>query len=126
MFDTDLTSPLKASWDVHPTYPYKCFQIAYFFLIAGVINTATDLCCTLLPASIMLKLPLPLRRRLAAASLFMVGIIANIASALRIYYAYRQFISNDEWNSMPASIASNLELGLGLVRRLLTNPFLCT
>lgn len=86
-----------------------------FISISGIINTTTDFLCTVLPASIVLKLKMPLRKRLIAASLFLVGIFVNVASALRIYYTYYEYESGDTWNLLPSSVCSNLELGLGLV-----------
>lgn len=84
-------------------------------MVAGIINTMTDLCCTLLPASIVLQLQMPVRQRVAIASLFLLGLSVNIASALRIYYSFHQFITDDMWDMMQPYIAGNTEIGLGLV-----------
>lgn len=108
-------SPLKAAWDPHPTYSYKCFNTSIFIAIVGIINTLTDFLCTILPAFIVFKLQMPLRKRLGISSLFLVGILVNIASVLRIYYLYYENETSDSWNSLPSSVCSNLELGLGLV-----------
>lgn len=85
-------------------------------MVAGLINTATDFCCTMLPALIVLRLHMSLRRRLGVALIFLVGISVNVASALRIYYAFHQYATGDMWDSMQSYITSNSELGLGLVR----------
>lgn len=84
-------------------------------MIAGLINTATDIACTLFPILIVLRLEMPLRRRIGVASVFVVGFSANIASCLRIYYAYREGYTGDVWNQMQSFIAGNSEIGLGLV-----------
>lgn len=107
-------SPLKAIWE--PNIPHSCFQVGYFLLIAGLINTATDFACTLLPILIVSQLHMSVRQRFAVSSVFLVGFVANVASCLRIYYAFRETESGDIWNQMQPSIASNSELGLGLVR----------
>lgn len=108
--------PLKAVWDPNPDYAYTCFNINYFLLITGLINTVTDFCCTLLPAIIVMKLQMPLRRKIAVASMFLVGITVNISSALRIYYAVVQAKTGDTWDYGAPTIAANFEIGLGLVR----------
>lgn len=65
---------------------------------------------------------MPLRKRIGVASLFLVGIFVNVASALRIYYRVYEAKAGDTWDSLPATICSNVELGLGLVRPLVLKP----
>lgn len=92
----------------------------------GIINTLTDFLCTALPAFIVLKLHMPLNKRLGVASLFLFGIVVNIASALRIYYTYYQYETSDTWYMVPPAICSILELGLGLVSYLPSSSTLPT
>lgn len=115
LYWANFCSPLKAFWDPNPTYPHKCLNTGLFLSIAGIINTATDVLCTLLPALIVFKLQMPFRKRVSVASLFLVGIFVNVASALRIYFLFYQYENHDAWNFMQSSICSNLEIGLGLV-----------
>lgn len=115
-------SPLKAAWDLNPTYHYTCFNTEYFFLFSGIINTVTDFLCTILPAAIVLKVEMPVRKRIAVASIFFIGIFVNIASVLRIYYFAIAHISGDYWNAYPAAVAGNFEVGLGAVSS--SPPFL--
>lgn len=107
-------SPLKAAWDVFPDYSHTCVDLSHFFVSMGVINTCTDFFCTVLPALIVMRLQMPFRRRLAVASVFIIGISVNIASALRIYYLYT---SRDTWDFFACTITATFEIGLGLVRR---------
>lgn len=108
-------SPLKAVWDIKKTYSYSCFNERAYLMVAGIINTITDFCSLLLPAFVVIKLQMPMRQKMAVASLFLVGIMANVASALRIYYNSRQIQSNDLWDMMPCMVSGVTELGLGLV-----------
>lgn len=78
---TQTRSPLKAAWDLDPEYACRCVNTFLYIMIAGPIYTSTDFCCTVLPASIVLKLHMPLRQRLEVSSLFLVGVV-NTASAL--------------------------------------------
>lgn len=116
-------SPLKAAWDANPTYPYKCFNTDIFLFACGIINTLTDFLCTVMPAFIILKLHMPFRKRMGVASLFFIGIIVNVASALRIYFLANEVeTGSDTWNTLPPAVCSNLELGLGLVSFRLQSP----
>ena len=87
--------PVKVFWDLHPNYPYKCNNLSMFFLASGCINTITDILCTMLPALIVAKLQLPTKRKIGVASVFLVGIVVNIASILRIYYSFVQARTGD-------------------------------
>lgn len=107
--------PLRAAWDPNTDYQHTCIDTGLFLMVAGIINTLTDFCCTLLPASIVLKLHMPMRQRFAVASVFLVGISVNVASALRIYYSFHQYSTGDMWDMFQPYIAGNTEIGLGLV-----------
>ena len=85
-------------------------------MAAGVINAITDLCCTLLPAFVVIKLQMPWRQKLAVASVFLAGILVNIGSAMRIYFSVQQAISGDTWRFMGPNISGAFEIGLGAVR----------
>lgn len=113
--DHDYYSPLKAAWDPHVNYPHSCFNVTLFVTISGLINTVTDIACTLLPIFVVLRLRMPPRRRLAAAGVFVIGILANVASCLRIYFAFYAYETGGVWNQFQAAIAGNSELGLGVV-----------
>lgn len=105
--------PLKAAWDLLPDYHYTCINVPRFLLVTGIINTSTDFFCTITPTIIVMKLQLPFRRKIAIASVFLVGISVNIASALRIYYLQT---ADDTWDYFSSTITGTMEIGLGLVR----------
>lgn len=87
-------------------------------MASGVLNTITDFGCTVLPAIIVMKLHMPWRQKAAVASLFLLGVSVNIASALRLYYVYIQFKAGARSEKVSYVIAGAVEIGLGLVRRL--------
>lgn len=108
--------PLKASWDLHRDYPYHCFSGAIFIFATSIVNSITDLLCTLLPMLLIMRLSMRTPQKLAAMSLFAIGILVNIAAALRIYFFVRAGKSGDPtWNDYQTWIAGDLEIGLGLV-----------
>lgn len=84
-------------------------------MIAGIISTITDFACTILPALIVWNLQMPRRQRIAVASVFLIGVTVNVASVLRIYYAWYQYQTQDMWDIMGSYISGNSEIGLGLV-----------
>ena len=84
-------------------------------MIAGLINTITDFCCTLLPAFVVIKLQMPLKEKLAIASVFIAGTMVSAASALRIYFGVVQAKSGDSWYFLGTNIAGDFEIGLGMV-----------
>ncbi|TQB76562.1 hypothetical protein MPDQ_007483 [Monascus purpureus] len=108
--------PLKASWDLHRDYPYHCFSGAIFIFATSIVNSITDLLCTLLPMLLIMRLSMRTPQKLAAMSLFAIGILVNIAAALRIYFFVRAGKSGDPtWNDYQTWIAGDLEIGLGLI-----------
>ena len=56
---------------------------------------------------------MPARQKLVIASLFLTAVGADIASILRVYYAYVQYKSGDTWELYPAAISGGFEMGLG-------------
>ena len=118
-------SPLRAVWDIKKDYPYSCFNQDYFLMISGCINTTTDFICTVFPAFVVIKLQIPQRQKMAVVSVFLVGIMVNVCSALRIYYNFVQARSGDLWLMMPCMIPGMLELGLGMVGLLSCLPLHC-
>lgn len=86
-----------------------------FLLVTSFVNTATDFGSTVLPAFVVAKLHMLTKQKIAVSSLFLFGIIVNIASALRIYSSYVQGVTGDTWDDMPPSVCGSLEVGLGMV-----------
>lgn len=64
----------------------------------------------------VIKLQMPWKQKLAVASVFLAGIVVNVASALRIYYSTMQALSGDTWHMMGPDLAGGFEIGLGIVR----------
>ena len=107
--------PVKVNWDPHPNYPYKCGNSNAFLMIAGLINTIMDFCCTLLPAFVVIRLQMPKKEKFAISSVFLAGIVVNVASILRIYYGVVQARTKDSWYFFATNIAGDFEIGLGMV-----------
>lgn len=110
-------SPIKAYWDVSPTYPYKCLNDGAIVFAASVINIFTDFLVTALPMPLIWSLKLPARQRLAVISIFGLGIIVNVAGSVRTVYVWKSMVVGYDttWLGWPVLIAAAVEINLGLV-----------
>ena len=62
---------------------------------------------------VVVNLQMPRRQKVAVASLFLIAVIADIASILKIYYASIQIKSGDTWDLYSAGLSETFEMGLG-------------
>lgn len=110
--------PIKAYWDVSPTYPHKCLNGGSLVFAASVINIFTDFLVTALPMPLIWSLKLPARQRLAVISIFGLGIIVNVAGSVRTVYVWKSMVVGYDttWVGWPVLIAAAVEINLGLVR----------
>jgi hypothetical protein len=89
---------------------------------ASIGNTLTDFLTTIIPVSLIARLHLPPRQRVAVISIFGLGILVNIAGAFRTYYSHRSMqVTNldSTWVGWPTDISAIIEIGLGLVSSIL-------
>lgn len=64
--------PGKA-WDLQVLY--SCSQIGHYNIISGVANLALDIFMIGLPIPVILRLQLPLKKRLGVLAIFMTGLL---------------------------------------------------
>jgi hypothetical protein len=89
-----------------------------FILAASIANTLTDFLTTMIPVSLIARLHLPPRQRIAVMSIFGLGILVNIAGAFRTFYVHRTMLVtnlDNTWVGWPTDVSSVIEIGLGLV-----------
>jgi hypothetical protein len=90
-------------------------------LIAGIINTITDLLVVVIPIPIVWGLRLPLRQQIILVLLFGAGFMVTFAGCVRTIYTYRVSISYDQtWMAFPVWISSSVELYVGVVSNLIS------
>jgi hypothetical protein len=83
----DVTSYL-AQFDRNPETKktdFKCFDPSRLWLFTGAVNLFTDVLILLLPIPTLLGLRVPMNKRLALVSIFSVGIMAIVASCVRMW-----------------------------------------
>ena len=68
-----LCNPREAIWN--PLVPGKCMNNSAINITTGVFNTFTDWILLFMPQHVIWKLNLPPQRRLAIASVFLVGLL---------------------------------------------------
>lgn len=77
--------PREKIW--HPDLEGRCIDTPSSIIATSAINVVSDLTILFVPIVGIWKLKLPLRRKLGAGAVFAVGIFANIASIIRLYYS---------------------------------------
>jgi len=94
----------------------NCVSQTWSLLVAGTINTLTDLLVVLLPIRTVWSLQLPTRQAIIVGLLFSFGFISCIAGSIRTYYMYVVTTSWDQtWDSYPVWITTAIELYVGMV-----------
>lgn len=110
-------SPIRAFW-TYPVLPdQKCISEGKLTLGCGIFNTFLDLLTTMIPVPLIIKLQLPLKRRLGAVVLVSLGLIVTVAGALRSYFTWQSLLeSYDEtWYCYGIWLAAAVEIDLGVV-----------
>lgn len=73
--------------------------------------------CTVIPMPLIWNLKLPARQRIAVMSIFGLGIVVNVAGAIRTAYVYESMIATYDatWMGWPILLSAAIEINLGLV-----------
>ncbi|KAF4202619.1 hypothetical protein CNMCM8927_000014 [Aspergillus lentulus] len=81
--------PLKDYWESIQFNPPNCINQSASTFSFSITNLATDLMVLILPMRVLWMLKLPIRERLVLITVIDIGILACVASAVRVYYSYR-------------------------------------
>ena len=69
------------------------------------MNVAADIIMVIMPLPIIIKLHVPLSRKIALSAIFATGLLALICSALAVYYRVEISYGNDPvWSNAQAWI----------------------
>lgn len=63
----------------------KCYDPVILFTVTAALNLFTDVVILLIPIPTLLSLSVPLRQRLALIGIFSIGLLAIIASSIRMH-----------------------------------------
>lgn len=75
----------------------QCYDPTILFIVTAALNLFSDLVILLIPIPILLSLSVPLRQRLALVGIFSVGVLAIVASSIRMHVMVLWAAS--PWNS---------------------------
>ncbi|KAF2101222.1 hypothetical protein NA57DRAFT_33665, partial [Rhizodiscina lignyota] len=109
--------PIAAFW-TFPIMPGShCIDEGRITLGCGIVNTVADLITAVLPIPMILRLKMPLRRRIGVIFLLGMGFIVVIAGAVRSYFVWRSLISSYDltWYSYGLWISAAVEVDLGVI-----------
>ncbi|KAL4928668.1 uncharacterized protein BDV17DRAFT_291300 [Aspergillus undulatus] len=109
--------PIHAYWDLEPQYPHTCLNDGAIVFSASTINIFTDVLTTILPMPLIWKLKMPTRQRLAVMAIFGLGIVVDVAGAIRTVYVWKSMIASYDttWEGWPILLAATVEINLGLI-----------
>ncbi|KAH8652464.1 hypothetical protein BX600DRAFT_441338 [Xylariales sp. PMI_506] len=95
-----------------------CVSTSVHILVAGIINTLTELMLVLIPIWIVIDLTLPARQQITAIALFGAGFLACAAGAVRIYFTWAMSTSTNYdfiWDAWGVRLAAAFELYIGII-----------
>ncbi|KAF2221797.1 hypothetical protein BDZ85DRAFT_220207 [Elsinoe ampelina] len=109
--------PVQAYWTFPPLPTQQCLDEGLVTLVAGIINSLTDLFITLLPIPLIMRLKLPVRQRLGVLVLLCLGIVVTAAGVVRTYYIYKSLIASWDvtWYAFYLWIAACVEIDLAVI-----------
>ncbi|KAI8944871.1 hypothetical protein F4801DRAFT_570300 [Xylaria longipes] len=79
--------PRERIWN--PTVDGHCIDTTAAIVGSGTINLVSDFTILVVPIAAVLNLKIPLKKKIGVAAVFAVGILANIASILKLYYSIK-------------------------------------
>ncbi|KAF7954364.1 hypothetical protein EAE96_005488 [Botrytis aclada] len=87
-----------------------------FSVPTAAVGLAIDVYLFILPFIAVIRLHLPMRKRIPAMMMFSVGLLACMGSALSIYYRV-QFNRTDDmgWNLLNCNLVFNVDLDIGIM-----------
>ncbi|KAK7988484.1 hypothetical protein PG989_008799 [Apiospora arundinis] len=101
--------PIYRPWQVFPFPGEQCTTRKLNYYIIGSLNPLTDLLCCMLPVPILIKLQLPMKRKLMLCPLFFSGLFVMVASILRSYYSLQsldQIFQSAFWSTREFFVAA--------------------
>ncbi|KAJ6787137.1 hypothetical protein PWT90_05367 [Aphanocladium album] len=106
--------PLEKAW--RPDIPGKCVNQDVLLTSSGPFNIVSDFLMFLLPVWAILKLQLPIRRRLEVTGAFAIALFGCLCSAIRLVYSSRLKNSGDAtWVIFQNQLWANAEITAGVL-----------
>lgn len=87
-------TPIHKAWD-GSSIPGTCINTNLNFMITGSINVLSDLLILILPLWVVWHLRMPIQMKTNISTIFAVGVAANVAGIMRLYYSVHLIKSSD-------------------------------
>lgn len=116
--------PLRAAWDLTPTYHYSCMSELTFTLCYSIFGVIADFTCLILPMPIIWQLSLPRKDRISILILLGLGIIACGAGLVRtvLQQEASRIQQNRQlditWATWPFYLTVEIEINAGIVQKI--------
>lgn len=114
----DAFSVVQWASQFNPDLPRgKCFQPTILWVFSAAINLLTDVIILLLPIPTLLGLRVPISKRLALVGIFSVGIMAIVASCVRMWIMalWSESIRNSSRFGAELLLWGQVEVNAGIV-----------
>ncbi|KAH8591910.1 hypothetical protein B0O99DRAFT_718424 [Bisporella sp. PMI_857] len=106
--------PIAKNWDV--TLDGKCIDVTKILMTHGSLTIVTDIAMLILPITLVRKLKLPLKQKVALAGLFMTGTLVCIVSGIRLKTIADLIRSPDfTWVGADNSVWTIMEMCIGVI-----------
>ncbi|KAF4619062.1 hypothetical protein G7Y89_g14786 [Cudoniella acicularis] len=110
------SKPPQDYWKITQDPQPNCVNQISSLLVAGIVNTLTDLIVVLLPIRLFWSLQIPTKEVLPLVLLFAFGFASCCAGIVRTYFTYQVFMTWDSvWASYPLWLSAACELYIGII-----------
>lgn len=106
--------PISAAWDFESLAP-KCLPIMKVYYFSTAFSILTDILLCAIPLPLFLNLKLPLREKYVVSALFGLGLIAAVASIMRITTLHDVQSIDVTIGAVPTLNWSVVEVGTGII-----------
>lgn len=108
--------PITKQWDLTGVAPGHCVNTTAFFYSTSAFNILTDIWIIVLPIRILSRIQLPKREKLILLIVFGMGVLACVASMVRLYSIRAFTLSTDPFfDSGPVNIWSMVEINIAII-----------
>ncbi|KAI9723727.1 MAG: hypothetical protein M1812_001027 [Candelaria pacifica] len=110
--------PMKAFWAFYPPeYEYHCIDEGGYMMAFGIITIFLNFFTLAMSVPPIWCLELHVKQKLAALSLFSMGIVVCIAGIVQVYYVQQSLVSSydETWTGWPLWLCSAVEVDVGIL-----------
>ncbi|TVY57792.1 hypothetical protein LSUE1_G008639 [Lachnellula suecica] len=108
--------PLAGAWDPIVAATARCLNVNTLNTASAAVNSVSDIVILILPQPIIWNLNMSFRKKLGLSAIFSTGLLACIASAVRIYYGVKLASTGDyTWYASVFASIVPIEIGFGII-----------